>query len=88
MADNGLEIAEKLQSSAKFFPVGDPHRKMLVSGSTTIKKLLETSPPETPLDVVEAEYTADGVDAWLRERGVNLTSRMRRILAASAKLGV
>ena len=67
---DGHEVAERMRMSAKFFPVRDPHREMLILGSATILGLLSR----------ESGYTAEGVAKWLREHGVNLTVRMRGIL--------
>jgi hypothetical protein len=70
MAASAVETADRFRESARYFPVGDPHRLLLIDGSDIIAELLTRS----------STYTAEGVDHWLREQGVVLTIRMRRQL--------
>ena len=66
MVANGtdiLHLADRLQGRVRFYPVGDPHRRLLETTFTTLRSIAGE----------ESLLTAELVQDWLKDQGVNLT---------------
>ena len=66
MTANGtdvLDLADRIQGRVRFYPVGDPHRRLLETTFATLRSIAGG----------ESSLTAELVQDWLRDQGVTLT---------------
>ena len=66
MTANGtdiLHLADRIQGRVRFYPVGDPHRRLLETTFATLRSIAGG----------ESSLTAELVQDWLRDQGVTLT---------------
>jgi len=66
MTANGtdiLHLADRIQGRVRFYPVGDPHRRLLETTFTTLRSIAGE----------ESLLTAELVQDWLKDQGVTLT---------------
>ena len=66
MTANGtdiLHLADRIQGRVRFYPVGDPHRRLLETTFATLRAIAGE----------ESLLTAELVQDWLRDQGVTLT---------------
>jgi hypothetical protein len=74
LATGELDVAELLRGRCKFYPVGDPHRILLVKAYEAIEELWsENLRAYSP-------HTAESVEEWLSGEGVKLTPKQRKTL--------
>ena len=86
-AANYLDLAARLRGRCKFYPVGDPHRRLLEACMAAFEQLADghfdgngelciCEDSSVPDDV----FMAASVQEWLLENGVKLTPKQKRIL--------
>ena len=66
MTANGtdiLHLADRIQGRVRFYPVGDPHRRILETTFATLRSIAGE----------ESLLTAELVQDWLKDQGVTLT---------------
>ena len=73
MTANGtdvLDLADRIQGRVRFYPVGDPHRRLLESTVAALRSIADG----------ESSLTAESVQDWLRDQGVTLTKTQLKTL--------
>ena len=72
-----LDLADRLQGRVKFYPVGDPHRRLLETTFHTLRELAQDT--MYGLHVSGGSMSAELVESWLNDHGVKLTKKQSEI---------
>ena len=73
MTANGtdiLHLADRIQGRVRYYPAGDPHRRLLETTFATLRSIAGE----------ESLLTAELVQDWLKDQGVTLTKTQLKTL--------